>query len=164
MSPSSPAIGCLLVLAAASLGKDTGSGQTRIDTLAWLSGCWALDGEAAGSGEHWLPPAGGAMLGIGRSIRDGRMVSYEYLRIEETSDGSLQLFASPGGQSTTGFRLASIGAVSVEFENPEHDFPQRIRYERTGSQLTGHASADRDGVPVALEFPMTRIRCEHDEH
>ena len=31
--------------------------------LAWLAGCWASEGGEPGSGEQWMPPAGGTLLG-----------------------------------------------------------------------------------------------------
>ena len=33
--------------------------------LAWLAGCWASEGAEPGSGEQWMPPAGGTLPATG---------------------------------------------------------------------------------------------------
>ncbi|MEO1203319.1 MAG: DUF6265 family protein [Pseudomonadota bacterium] len=141
-----------------------GAGETQripIERLAWLAGCWTYDGRDPGSVEHWLPPAGGAMLAVSRVIKGGRMVSYEFLRVEETRDGTLRLIAAPVGQATTAFDLADIDTRSVAFENPDHDFPQRISYRLVGDdRLQARAEADNDGETVGIDFPMTRGDCD----
>ncbi|MCB1009826.1 MAG: hypothetical protein KDB94_13155, partial [Acidobacteria bacterium] len=43
----------------------------RVEALAWLAGCWAPDGGESGSVEQWTAPAGGTMLGLSRTIRNG---------------------------------------------------------------------------------------------
>jgi hypothetical protein len=136
------------------------SETVTIERLTWLSGCWNYDGRQAGSLEHWLRPAGGAMLAVSRVIRDGRMVSYEFLRVEETRDGTLRMIASPVGQATTAFDLAEIDAGLIVFENPEHDFPQRISYRLIDeNHLIARAEAENDGETVGIDFPMTRGDC-----
>ena len=37
--------------------------------VAWISGCWIAEGKEHGSGEMWLAPAGGTMLGVSRTVR-----------------------------------------------------------------------------------------------
>lgn len=132
-----------------------------IDDLAWLTGCWAANGREPGSIELWMPAAGGAMLGMNRVISGGRMTGFEYMRIVEVDDESLVLTASPSGQASTDFRLLSIGEFEVSFENPDHDFPQRIIYRRVDeNRLLGRIEGDAgDGNVVAIDFPMTRTTC-----
>ena len=138
---------CLVTLLLAVLPAAASESKAiSIDSLAWLAGCWTYDGREPGSIEHWLPPAGGAMLAVTRVIRDERMVSYEFLRVEETRDGTLRLIASPVGQATTAFDLTHIESRAVVFENPEHDFPQRISYRLLDKdRLVARAEADNDG-------------------
>ena len=51
--------------------------------------------------------------------------------METTEGGSLVYLASPKGrQPPTPFALKSVTADGVVFENTEHDFPQRIIYQR----------------------------------
>ncbi len=159
---SSGLLALLLVanFGAASDAKDAVS----IKRLSWLAGCWAYDGREPGSAEHWLAPAGGSMLAVTRVIRDGRMVSYEFLRIEETGDGTLRLIAAPVGQATTAFYLAALEARAVAFENPEHDFPQRISYRLVDDvHLVARAESFANGEDVGIDFAMTRTPCDEED-
>ncbi len=131
-----------------------------IDDLGWLTGCWTYDGQDVGSGEYWLIPAGQTMFGVSRSARDSKTVAFEYLRIEQTDDSSLALFASPSGKNTTRFDLIELGETEAVFENPAHDFPQRIIYRLRGDSLLGRIEGKSDGKGVAVEFPMTRSACD----
>lgn len=131
-----------------------------IERLAWMSGCWSSDGGEFGSGEQWSRPAGGSMLGMSRLVRDGKTVGHEFMRISETADGSLVFLAAPSGQSSHAFPLASIDTHEVVFADPEHDFPQRIRYRLIApGHLLGSIDGELDGQARSIEFPLTRGAC-----
>lgn len=137
------------------------SAAADISRLSWMSGCWAYDDAEPGSGEYWMPPIGGTMFAVSRSIRDSRTVAFEYLRIEESAEGSLALFASPSGQSPARFDMVSLTNNEVVFENPEHDFPQRIVYSLTqDGRLIGRIEGQSNGRPKSIDFPMSRIDCD----
>lgn len=137
--------------------------RPTVEQLHWLSGCWASDGAEKGSGERWTSPAGGAMFGIARTIRGGRLSGFEYLRIVETDEDSLVLIASPSGQATAEFTLRRLDDSEVVFENPDHDFPQRIVYRLIDSNhLLGRVEGRAEGNDVRIDFPMTRISCQEE--
>jgi hypothetical protein len=128
--------------------------------LAWLAGCWSYVGAEPGSGETWMPPAGGVLLAVARSVEGGRVVAWELLRIVE-EDGSLAYYASPDGAPQTRFALSSLTANEVVFENPTNEFPRRVIYRLAQS---GDISARIEGAagdPArAVDFPMKRTACE----
>jgi hypothetical protein len=103
------------------------SADTTISSVAWLSGTWTSVPDGAPTEERWTVGAGGAMLGTSQTVADDRMVAFEYLRIVER-DGGLVYIAQPGGGAPTEFVLTSIDVNQVVFENPAHDYPQRISY------------------------------------
>ncbi len=116
--------------------------QPDIKELAWLSGSWETVSRS-GSEEQWTAPAGGIMLGIHRDVR-GDAAFFEYLRIEQQGDSVLYV-ASPMGKKETRFLLVLTGKGFARFENPAHDYPVRIEYERTAAdELTARIS-DADG-------------------
>lgn len=131
-----------------------------ITDLAWLSGCWASADQEAGSGEQWMSPAGGTMLGINRTVSDGKTVAFEFMRIVETDDGGLVFIASPSGQSTTGFALISLDDHEVIFENPNHNYPQRIIYRLVSDEeLLGRIEGTINEAERAIDFPMKKTAC-----
>jgi hypothetical protein len=141
--------------------------QTSVDGLSWLAGCWARETSARvepGSGEQWLAPAAGAMLGMSRTIRGGKMIEYEFMRISQTAEGQLVYTAMPSGQRETSFALTSQTERELVFENPGHDFPQRIIYRLdNGGRLLARAEALRAGQLRGVDFPMRRVACELTE-
>ena len=71
------------------------------------------------------------MLGVSRTIADGRTVQFEFMRIQQ-EEGAVYLMATPSGQREARFKLTKASAREVVFENPTHDFPQRITYKLEG--------------------------------
>lgn len=131
-----------------------------ISRLSWLSGCWTYNNKETGSGEYWMPPAGGTMFAVSRIVKDSQTVAFEYLKIVTTDSGSLALIATPSGQDAARFDLLNLSDDEVVFENPEHDFPQRILYRLTGNQLLGRIEGKSSGHDITVDFPMTRTDCE----
>jgi hypothetical protein len=154
--PGARLLPALFVLIAAC----TGAPAATIDEVAWIAGCWALDGAEPGSGEQWTSAAGGTMLGTNRAVRGGRTEAYEFLQIRETEEGSLTYIAAPQGQTETRFTLISIGPTLVAFENSANEFPQRIIYSLVGEDaLTARIEGKLNGEQRAVDFPMRRVSC-----
>lgn len=149
---------CLLLGTSLTLAQ-TSSGQ--LDKLAWLTGCWAREGKEAGTGETWMPPAGGTMLGMSRAVKDGKTSFIEFLQIRTGPEGKLQYVVLMPGQSEVAFTLTKLTDTEAVFENPAHDFPQRIIYRREGkAKLFARIEGPENGKTVGVDFPMRRISCE----
>jgi len=147
----------LMLLPVLALARTT----EPITSAAWLAGCWAVDGKEAGTGEQWMAPAGGTMLGAGRTVKDGKTVGFEFMQIRSSEEGKLEFVAMPSGQNETTFSLVSSTEGSLVFENPGHDFPQRIMYRSISTdQIIGRAEGSVSGSLRGIDFPMSRIPCE----
>ena len=126
--------------------------------LSWLEGRWQGTSDGVAMEEHWTAPRGGALLGVHRDVKSGRMVSYEFLRIQATPEG-IVYFASPSGAAVTPFKLAELGEKRVVFENSQHDFPQRILYwTDSAGALHARIEGPQDGKTVSEEWVWTRAR------
>lgn len=149
-----------MLLLAAGLVPSPGSAMP-VEKLAWLGGCWVLDNGEPGSGEHWMPLAGGTLLGIARTVKRGRTVDHEFMQIRTGDDGQLAFIAQPAGQQAVRFRATQLADDAVMFENPAHDFPQRISYQRlAGDRLLARIEGQRGGALRAFDFPMRRASCD----
>ncbi|MCB9840893.1 MAG: hypothetical protein H6809_04485 [Phycisphaeraceae bacterium] len=126
-----------------------------IGDIAWLAGAWVGTRGTGGTTsieERWTPALGGAMLGVSRTVSRGAMRAFEFLRIVER-DGGLVYVAQPNGGAATQFVLTEIDANRAVFENPRHDFPQRIIYERSpDGRLTASIAYARGGRPRPFEY------------
>lgn len=101
------------------------------------------------------------MLGMSRTIKQGRTIEHEFMQVHAGAGGRLAYVAYPSGQRSAIFPLLRIGDTEVVFENPQHDFPQRVAYRLDGpSRLVARIEGVRGGSPRVIEFPMTRIGCD----
>lgn len=127
--------------------------------LSWLAGCWSGTVEGIVTEEHWTSPAGGVLLGMNKAVANGRLASFEHLRIAPhgaPSEGRLCYLASPQGGAVTAFCAVEVGDRRVVFENREHDFPQRILYWREGEKLHARVEGTLDGKPAGDEWEWSR--------
>ncbi len=141
------------------------SAQTKVhkfEDLGWLSGCWESNNKAKHLtvSEQWMKPAGGLMLGIGRTVKKEKAVDFEFMRIEQKGDDIFFIAKPKQNKEETPFKLIKLTANEVVFENPDHDFPQRVIYKRQDSKLTGRIEGNNNGKFLGIDFPMTRAKCE----
>jgi hypothetical protein len=131
---------------------------TTLADLSWLTGDWqTAPGGRAQIEEHWTRAAGGSMLGMGRTIAGNKTYEFEYLRIEQRADG-IYYVAHPRGQCPgTDFKLTRSSATELVFENPQHDFPKRIIYRKTGDDILA-ASIDGGEGTKAMSFEYRRMK------
>ena len=147
-------------LAAAMALLAGSAGASPLAGLGWLQGCWAAAGGEAGSGEQWTSPAGGTMLGMGRTVRQGKTVEFEFFQIRETEPGKLAYIAQPQGRAPTTFMLLRASDTELVFENLAHDFPHRVIYRRTGNDaIAARIEGVSKGKAKGIDFPLKRASC-----
>lgn len=131
-----------------------------LSKLSWMAGCWATSGGATTIEEHWSKPAAGQMLGYSRTLKGERIIFFEFMRLESTSEGVIYTprFGTP--QKPVPFRLTTLAGTSAVFENPEHDFPKKILYRRNGDLLHARVEGTRSGSQRAEDFPYRRVSCD----
>jgi hypothetical protein len=127
-------------------------------SLDWIGGHWCVELGDEIVEEVWLPPHGGVALGLGRTRTDEWTTAFEYLRIAD-HDGTLSYIAQPGGRPPTVFKRTAGGERWIRFENPDHDFPQRIEYRRDGDGLHAEiAGPGENGREIVISFDYSRCR------
>jgi hypothetical protein len=124
--------------------------------LTFLQGHWCMKAGNKQIEEYWLSPAEGESVGIGRTLTDGKMTSFEYMRINGRG-ASMSYTAQPGGSEATHFSATGSGSNWLAFENPRHDFPQKIEYSREGDTLKASISGPgEEGKEMAFVFEYQR--------
>ncbi|HEV7747496.1 MAG TPA: DUF6265 family protein [Pyrinomonadaceae bacterium] len=149
----------MFVLSANALKQTSAAGAPpKIIDLGWMSGNWQTrPGGRAQIEEHWTRPAGGTMIGVGRTIAGDKTVEFEFLRIEQRGDDIFYV-ANPNAQCPqTDFKLTRLSGQEAVFENPEHDFPKRVIYRKQsdGSLL---ASIDGGEGTKSQSFAYVQVR------
>lgn len=126
----------VLLLLAAPLGA-----QSAARSLPeWMAGTWMTEDGASWSDEVWTDARGGMMLGIARTGFGPRLESWELTQMRQKPDGSISFFIQTHGRPATEFPMVLVSDEAIEFANPSHDYPQRIRYWRQGKLLMAEVS------------------------
>ena len=152
-----PRVGmAILFFALVGLSVRAGVTTPNLSDLAWLAGSWTGVQGGVEMEEYWQAPKGNSMLGLHRDVAKSRTVSFEFLRIEAKPEG-VTYWASPGGRPATPFRLVELKGKRVVFENPEHDFPQRIIYWLSSDgALHAKIEGTQDGKSSSAEWTWRR--------
>ena len=130
-----------------------------IGRAAWLAGCWSTQRGKATIEEQWMAPAGGTMLGMGRTIRDGELDDYELVVIR-AKDGRVDYEAHPMMQPTAVFTATVVSDTLLQFENPRHDFPKLVAYQRRGADsLVARVAAGPAKGDKEIVFSYHRVAC-----
>jgi hypothetical protein len=136
--------------------------SARLESVSWLIGCWEQlsPDQKQLVQESWGAPLGGSMLGMSRTVRDGKLIEFESI-ILRVDKGKLAYEAHPSGQPTATFLSTSVSDKQVIFENPKHDFPQKIGYLRRDDDqsLLAWIEGTVDGKVRRTEFPYRRVVC-----
>lgn len=115
--------------------------QAKAEALGWLSGNWEAEldqpegAQPAWTDESWTTPRGGILIGIGRRGVGHRLGMWEVMRIATDAAGQTALHVTSDDGSSTSFALVRSAGTEAVFENPAHDYPQRIGYRRTADGL-----------------------------
>lgn len=122
----------------------------------WLGGAWLSCAEGEEVAEIWTGAGSGLLAGVNHTRR-ARGAAFEFMRIARDGD-AVVFHASPGGAPPTPFRMIAHDAQSATFENPVHDFPQRVIYTREGRTLTGRIEGQLDGKPESMTWRFRSAR------
>lgn len=143
-------IACIVVLLGISVSAQTG--KPTLDDLSWLAGSWSGETRGIQMEEHWTAPKGSSMVGMHRDVGKGRTMLFEFLRIEQRGDQIVYLSMPNGRSPATPFPLKEVSGTRVVFENPAHDFPQRIIYWKDGADLRARIEGTMNGKPGSEEW------------
>lgn len=146
---------CVIFLMAAGAAKADG-----VDSLGWLSGCWIMTRDGRLTEETWLKPAGGIAVGVGRTLHDGVLRQFEFMRID-VQNGVVTFTAIPSGQASASFPAVSQTSNQIVFENKAHDFPQKITYRSPGTdRLYAAIEGPLNGTVRTIEFNYNRCEAQ----
>ena len=139
-----------MLVAMAALAAAQAAADPVEPDLDWLAGYWLSCEDGVEVSETWSNRRGGIMLGASLTSGDDAF-GWEQTRIEADGEG-LSFHAQPRGQPPASFRLVRSRPGEAVFENPAHDFPQRVIYRREGDRLTGRIEGRAQGRDQAMQW------------
>jgi uncharacterized protein YciI len=101
----------------------------QADFPVFLEGTWKM--EDADIYERWDKLSDHSMKGISYKVGDGQMIVTEYLDIKQESDKIIYTAAVLNQNEGKGIEFVLTRTDSTyTFENPDHDFPGKIVYQK----------------------------------
>lgn len=122
----------------------------------WLGGYWLSCEGGRETAENWIGAGTDTMLGTNLTAR-----GFEFLRIAANEQGGLSYYSMPDGRAPpTAFVMGAPARQRAVFENPTHDFPQRIIYERNGDALHARIEGTIDGRSESADWTFQRAESD----
>jgi len=134
--------------------------SVTIKNLSWLAGKWQDTTSDGITYENWTIVNDSVMNGISGMIKGKDTTVYETIALQLQRDG---LFYIPTVKDQNEgkpvpFKLTQAVGDSFVFENPQHDFPDKITYTKiSAAALLAKISGKINGQYHAELFPMARV-------
>lgn len=135
--------------------------KTEMEKLSWIFDRWVskdADAETT-SYEHWEKVSEDLFTGGSETIKNGDTLFSEKLKVEKTGNDIHYIADVKHNAAPVKFKLTSVSDTEAVFENPNHDFPQKIIYKLENGTL--HASIEGPGKSGAwkkIDFYMNKMR------
>ncbi len=142
----------LFLLAAQLKGFD-------LRAIEWMAGDWFFASGKSVVEEHWTKAAGDTMIGMGRTVRDGRTTSFEYTRLE-TRNGEIYYIAMPNAKKTAEFKLVKSSPTEAVFEGGDEHVQRLIYRNSDPTGMTARVEGMQDGRSFSQEFQYKRAVTE----
>lgn len=134
--------------------------ENPFEVLSWITDRWVYkDGEDT-IYEKWVKSGDNMFSGESYTVRNGDTVFTEQLKIEKIGDDICYTAIVKHNPEPVSFKLVELEDSKAVFENPEHDFPNRIIYElRDNSVLYARVEGkNKKGEDASIELHYTRVR------
>lgn len=122
--------------------------------LEWFLGEWVREGAKSTAVETWTRVSDDTFEGLAYRVRDGQRAVTEYLRLERFGADVFYVAKPAEAGFPTAFKLVSHDGMHVVFENPDHDFPTRIGYDRDGDALNAWIEGPSEDGVRRIDFPF----------
>jgi hypothetical protein len=134
---------------------------SAIENANWLIGEWQNTSSEGILTETWEKLNDSTYAGKSFFVIGKDTVSSETIRLEQHGKTLLYIpiVKNQNNEQPVSFALTSSTTKQIVFENPKHDFPQRISYTQTNkSALIAEISGVINGKKKSQSFPMQKVK------
>lgn len=138
------------------------AGHSLPQSILSLRGSWVMKTDNAKIYEHWMAVGDSVLIGSSYRVTEyGDSILLERLTIKYINDTLCYIptLVDQEDYKPVVFKLSLINNKQVVFENPLHDFPQRIEYQWVGThEMQAFVSGTFQGQASILKYHYKRIR------
>jgi len=125
---------------------------TKPEDYTWLLGNWKRVNEEEGKEtfETWDKISDTEYAGIGYTMQNGDTISQEKMRLTKSGEHWDIIVSFPQVDESVTFKGESHTVTEFVFVNPENDFPNKIKYWKSGDKLL--AAISNAKMEISFEF------------
>lgn len=132
----------------------------KMAKVAWLTGNWGHTSKEGALTENWVKANDSVMHGESYFVVGEKdTVFAETVELAETNGKMVYTVTVPGQneEKPVPFELTSANENQLVFENPKHDYPNKIVYNKIGNDsVMAEISGMQKGKPASEQFGMKR--------
>jgi len=156
----------LLVISSSCLNNESNSKTEKHDKAVltenfdWLIGKWERTNEEEGKNtfENWRKLNELEYKGFGWTIQNSDTIFQEKIRLNKSNDGWVFGVIAPEETDYTIFTVMQIHKESFTCENPEIDFPSKIKYWKDGNEIKARVT----GMDMEITFEFKKTKPEYN--
>ena len=133
--------------------------QNAIEKANWLVGTWGNTTKEGILTETWTEQNDSVLKGESYFVIGKDTVFSEKISLEQKGDSLfyIPIVKNQNEGKPVSFKLTAATDSQLVFENPKHDFPQKVTYTKVGADsLVAEISGVKDGKPNSESFPMKK--------
>jgi hypothetical protein len=127
--------------------------KADFEKLRWVEGVWIRTNTKAGriAHERWMTNGDNELIGFGVTMKGTDTLFFEKMKIVSRKDGIFYVADVPENKAPIDFRITEISINGFTCENPEHDFPKKITYQKDGSKMRANTSGNGKSIDFLFE-------------
>jgi hypothetical protein len=131
----------------------------EIEKVSWLLGSWENKSEEGTLSEIWEKKNDSTLVGESYFIREKDTLHSERIEVKQKGEDLLYIPTVKGqnNDKPITFKLTLATENEFTFENPAHDYPQKIVYKMVNTNsLVTTISGKQQGKNSSESYPMTK--------
>jgi len=133
----------------------------KLEKAKWFLGNWENVSKASISREIWSQKNDSTLFGESFTTVEKDTVFYEKIDLIERNDSLFYIVSvrDQNKEKPVSFYMTKSTDNQIVFENPKHDFPNKIEYNKVGNDsIFAKIYGTQNGKQTSIDFPMNRSK------
>ena len=134
---------------------------SKLQNAKWFIGNWENITKESVSREIWVQKNDSTLFGESFTTVEKDTVFYEKIDLIERNDSLFYIVSvrDQNKEKPVSFYMTKSTDNQIVFENPKHDFPNKIEYNKVGNDsIFAKIYGIENGKETSIDFPMNRSK------
>lgn len=134
---------------------------SKLEKAKWFLGNWENVSKESISREIWTQKNDSTLFAESFTMVEKDTVFYEKVDLIERNDSLIYTVSvrNQNKEKPVSFYMTKSSDSQIVFENPKHDFPNKIEYNKIGTDsIFAKIYGTENGKEMAIDFPMKRTK------